>query len=752
MLFDTVDLESLREAARRYEQRVQPAARQGGARQPRTAQVDARVRHLSRGLSRARANVMVAEAEVAATRGTQAETLASLSQERIIGRSDLVDVNYLEFAIAIARGIARVRLPNGSGTGVLVGCGILMTNHHVLPNAATAKASVAWFDYQEDSAGHQLPVQVYALEPERLFVTDPELDFTLVATSGKSASGRPIGDYPWTKLIGTLGKAENGDPVNIIQHPLGGLKQIAFRDNEIIEIPALKADFLYYTADTQPGSSGAPCFNDQWELIALHHQGVPNTENGTVLRKDGKPFQAGRDAPDTIHWIANEGARVSAIVNSVRKQALSPAADALLAAMLDGSPPNPVELARGPSVPEIGRGVGSGETARARTRASVGAGPLAVTIAIEGDVIRAVHVTGGTASAGAGEPSLPGGGPSAGVLQETPARPPAVAMPVAVPVPDGEETTAIDPDWSSRAGYDADFLDERLPLPALSEAQQELTVVVPPDYRKSSRDKYNLHYHHYSLAMHKKRRLAWYSAANIDGERMQKFARGRDRWFIDPRIDDPSNPVFQMGEELYATAKTDRGHLTRFLDVAWGETKAEAVKATNDTFHFTNCALQLAAFNQGKARWQGIEQYLLEHKARKERRRMTVLTGPVFKRNDPVYRNEHMDYAIRIPLQFWKICALIREDGSLAATGFLLGQQDIVELPGFDERFDVGATQVTIEHLERLTGLDFGKFRDHDHFAAGGEPGTLEAHVEEAEIFGKRRRVALLVELEQIVI
>ncbi len=305
-------------------------------------------------------------------------------------------------------------------------------------------------------------------------------------------------------------------------------------------------------------------------------------------------------------------------------------------------------------------------------------------------------------------------------------RPRVIARDVAQASASELETTAIDPDWPGREGYDPDFLGERIPLPGLSEALAKATVPVPKKYRGPHGDAHILAYHHYSLAFHATRRQAWFSAANVDGDRRFAFKRGKDRWFIDPRIDDPAAPKYQMGEELYAEDDTDRGHLTRYLDVAWGDDEAEAVAATNDTFHFTNCSLQLSNFNQGKDRWQGIERFLLEEKARKEKRRMVVMTGPVFKRSDPVYRNRHMSYAIRVPLRFWKVCALERPDGTLACTGFVLGQPDIANLPGFEERFDVSATQVAIADLETMTGLDFGVIKGHDHFAANGQSGTLE--------------------------
>jgi hypothetical protein len=47
-------------------------------------------------------------------------------------------------------------------------------------------------------------------------------------------------------------------------------------------------------------------------------------------------------------------------------------------------------------------------------------------------------------------------------------------------------------------------------------------------------------------------------------------------------------------------------------------------------------------------------------------------------------------------------------------------------LPGFEEAFDVAATQISVADLEERTGLDFGDIKKFDHFAAGGVPGTLE--------------------------
>jgi hypothetical protein len=48
-----------------------------------------------------------------------------------------------------------------------------------------------------------------------------------------------------------------------MQHPGGGLKQVALRENQLI---SKDNSTLLYRSDTAPGSSGAPCFNDTWQV------------------------------------------------------------------------------------------------------------------------------------------------------------------------------------------------------------------------------------------------------------------------------------------------------------------------------------------------------------------------------------------------------------------------------------------------------------------------------------------------------
>ncbi|MEP6569593.1 MAG: hypothetical protein ABJC10_07460, partial [Acidobacteriota bacterium] len=169
-------------AATRFEENVKHAAE--------IPTQSRREKYLSRNLARTKANLLATAATAAGATAPPNESLAQLSQERIIGSSDLFDINYLELAIAVGRGVARIEIGNAHATGFLVGPALLMTNHHVLENEADASRAVAQFDYQDNAAGELLPRQDYRLKPEKFFITDKTLDFTIVGVNDLSVRNR----------------------------------------------------------------------------------------------------------------------------------------------------------------------------------------------------------------------------------------------------------------------------------------------------------------------------------------------------------------------------------------------------------------------------------------------------------------------------------------------------------------------------------------------------------------------------------
>jgi endonuclease G, mitochondrial len=210
-----------------------------------------------------------------------------------------------------------------------------------------------------------------------------------------------------------------------------------------------------------------------------------------------------------------------------------------------------------------------------------------------------------------------------------------------------------------------------------------------------------LDYQNFSLVMSKSRRIAIFTACNIDGHKSKKIKRAKDAWAYDGRID----IKYQAGEELYAGNRLDRGHLVRREDPVWG---AKAAIANDDTFHFTNCAPQFDAFNQQL--WLGLENYLLLN-SRAHDLQISVFTGPVFRNDDMSYRR------IRIPREFWKVVALVTEEGRPSVTAYKVSQKDLFE-DGLEFVFGQYKTyQVSVGHVERLASLDFGDLKNHDGFS-----------------------------------
>lgn len=267
--------------------------------------------------------------------------------ERILGlTSELQSVNFLPRGERVARTVARISLQQGGrtvgfGTGFLVGPRLLMTNNHVLPDSTTAAAGFAEFDCEVDRDGAPKPFVRFDLDPGALYLTDEHLDVTLVALR-PGPDGRRAGDeFGWNHLFAVQGKIVTGEPVNVIGHPNGRPKEIAIRDNALLN---QIDDFLHYKADTLPGNSGSPVFNDQWEVVALHHSGVPSTDaGGNWLRTDGARWRP-QDGDAAVHWIANEGARVSVLLRHLAELDLPAAQRAVLDSEL-GQQAIPVEAA-----------------------------------------------------------------------------------------------------------------------------------------------------------------------------------------------------------------------------------------------------------------------------------------------------------------------------------------------------------------------------------------------------------------------
>lgn len=578
-----------------------------------------------------------------------------LGAERILGRSDLVPINWLEFGQRAARTVCRlqVRQPNGAiaghATGFLVAPGLLLTNNHVLPDAQMAVRSIAEFDCEDDAAFEPRPSKLFRLRPEELFFTSRSLDFSFVALAPAASDGTLLSTYGYLRLADEPDQLQEGEFVSIIQHPSGNTKHAALRQNRVIWSDA---NFIHYQTETQAASSGAPVFNDQWYVVALHHSGVTRPGEG-ARHGEHKPPQLDGDDAD-IRWMANEGVRVSRIYRALGESSDRAAQTVLmrLRAAAGGPDTSPIFFPATAATAAFSR----------RTAAAAVAAPSTSLL----DYVPAATSGGG-----------------ASLRQER-----RVITP-----PAGDALL-----YTERGGYREDFLGDgarlRVSLPRIAEGNQLLR------------------YTNFSVIFDLGRRLARMTAVNIDGRSWQHIDRRRpDTWSYDPRVAVDA----QVGRNLYDGNRYDFGHLVRRHDACSGR---DAALAEQDTFHLTNAAPQDRRLKAGP--WNHLENHVLDT-IRMIHSRVTVLTGPVHRDDDPVERG------ISIPQNYFKIAAYVDGDGNLAAAGWVQCQPAPKGIAA--ERApllldQISMWQVPIARIGELTGLDLS---------------SLLA----ADALGRRRRVEL---------
>jgi V8-like Glu-specific endopeptidase len=261
--------------------------------------------------------------------------------EAIIGGNDLLPIWFLNRGAELRRTVARIKVvtskgAEGYGTGFLVGPGILLTNRHVLDYSdiqgdsllSIVANAVAEFDVEivpeviapgKTRLVSSTPA-VFRLAPQTLLLTDAwnALDYVLIALESKSIDGQhDISEYGYNRLSADMGKTVTGEPVFIIQHPNGESKKISLLNNRMM-IRDEKSSYLYYEADTEPGSSGSPVFNRQWEVVALHHSvEYARDPEDRILAKDGSLWNEAMGTAAIKTMSFNEGVRVSRILKQV---------------------------------------------------------------------------------------------------------------------------------------------------------------------------------------------------------------------------------------------------------------------------------------------------------------------------------------------------------------------------------------------------------------------------------------------------
>jgi hypothetical protein len=211
------------------------------------------------------------------------------------------------------------------GTGFLVGPDLLMTCYHVVEALIKGKERpqdlVARFDYK--IARNQAvanPGREFRLAADWLYDFSPynaqeaagqedalptagELDFALLRLA-EAPGSQPVSEKTddasprsWVEISGRTYDFPQGSPLFIVQHPSGGPLKLALDTQAILGLNS-NGTRVRYRTNTAAGSSGSPCFNSEWELVALHHSGIVKYNEGVpvaliadFLKQRGKWFK-----------------------------------------------------------------------------------------------------------------------------------------------------------------------------------------------------------------------------------------------------------------------------------------------------------------------------------------------------------------------------------------------------------------------------------------------------------------------------
>jgi hypothetical protein len=224
----------------------------------------------------------------------------------VIAEDPLTNIReHLEKLGRIERQVCRIEFPpkTAQGTGFLVGPGAVLTNFHVIKRIKDGDIKPQFvrlrFDFKTSADGTVVnPGREYKLASEWLIDDSPfsdgdeqglkpaddELDYALLRVEdnpgNEQISETVPDDNDPTKMLtrGWIGmpfeppSLAPGRLLFIVQHPKG--EPLKVGANVIIE-GGHEGLRIRYKTNTEPGSSGSPCFDIRWNLAALHHFGDP---------------------------------------------------------------------------------------------------------------------------------------------------------------------------------------------------------------------------------------------------------------------------------------------------------------------------------------------------------------------------------------------------------------------------------------------------------------------------------------------
>ncbi len=231
------------------------------------------------------------------------------------------EIDWLKTALRRSQSVARLgsSLFTGDGTGFVFDGGVigphfknrnlLMTNAHVCTNdnklrtflrqqariepLLPSDVVVGFLGVESNGSGPR-PIRV-----KRLLYTSPPAMFAQSTGDGQKGYDATLlelvaipTEAPPLSVVGEGSSVQINDRVNVIGYPKGRTLSVSIQDNQVSQVDR---KHLWYRAPTDPGSSGSPVFDQDWNVVGLHHSFSPEHQ-------------------------ANEGIQIQRIIEDMRRK------------------------------------------------------------------------------------------------------------------------------------------------------------------------------------------------------------------------------------------------------------------------------------------------------------------------------------------------------------------------------------------------------------------------------------------------
>jgi len=235
--------------------------------------------------------------------------------EQVFAPDPFYTLQWYKRGLEIANGIARIERLDGSGVGTgFVVSGkdlnpdfgdelLFLTAAHVLTDEKTREhlpfvgldpkeVGINFTTTDQGSRGYRVKEILWSS------FTD-QMDATLIRLD------RPVSYIQPCRIAKQLPQLTGNEHVYMIGHPLGGDLKFSLQDSYLLDRDETR---LHYLTPSAPGSGGSPVFNENWELLGIHHKG-----SDRMPRLNGQPGT----------YAANEGISIFAIIDALKSAWLS---------------------------------------------------------------------------------------------------------------------------------------------------------------------------------------------------------------------------------------------------------------------------------------------------------------------------------------------------------------------------------------------------------------------------------------------